>query len=129
VSDDRTGAAVESAKWDTVRNDLESALLGQLDTGSKLAARVAAYGGGSGNKPAVRGVIDGASGELVVTIKCADRIGRLAEILTVLHDCGLDIGLAKIDSREGEVVDTFHVVGTHGDIDALEHRIASSLSP
>jgi len=129
VRDDRTGAAVEDVKWDTVRNDLESALLGRLDTGSKLAARAAAYGSVGGDKPAVRGVIDDASGELVVTIKCADRVGRLAEILTVLHDCGLDIGLAKIDSREGEVVDTFHVVGPHDDIAALENRIASSLDP
>jgi len=129
VRDDRTGAPVESAKWDTMRNDLESALLGRLDTGSKLAARAAAYASGSGAKPSVRGVIDGASGELVVTIKCADRVGRLAEILSVLHDCGLEIGLAKIDSREGEVVDTFHVEGAQGDIAALEHRIASSLSP
>jgi [protein-PII] uridylyltransferase len=129
VRDDRTGAAVEGAKWDTMRNDLESALLGRLDTSSKLAARAAAYASGSGEKPSVRGVIDGASGELVVTIKCADRVGRLAEILSVLHDCGLEIGLAKIDSREGEVVDTFHVEGAQGDIAALEHRIASSLSP
>jgi [protein-PII] uridylyltransferase len=129
VRDDRTGAPVESAKWDTLRRDLESALLGGLETGSKLAARAAAYAGGSGDKPTVRGVIDGASGELVMTIKCADRVGRLAEILSVLHDCELEIGLAKIDSREGEVVDTFHVAGAQGDIAALEHRIASSLSP
>jgi [protein-PII] uridylyltransferase len=129
VRDDRTGNPVESGKWESLRSDLEAGLHGELDTGSKLAERAAAYGQVGGVEPVVRGSIDAASGDLVVTVKCADRIGRLSEILAVLNDCGLDIRLAKIDSRAGEVIDTFHVSGPYDieDIDSLEHRLASAI--
>lgn len=129
VQDDRTASRVVSEKWDAVRADLEFGLRGELDTGSKVAARAAAYGAGGGPKPRVSGSIDRASGDLVLTVKCADRIGRLAEILGVLGDYGLDIRLAKIDSREGEVIDTFHVTSEAADIESLEHRLASAISP
>lgn len=134
VRDDRTWGSIEPGRWDSVRADLEGGLLGRLDTGSKLAARAAAYDGGGDDKPDVRGSFDAASGDLVMMVTCADRVGRLAEILAVLDDCGLGIRLAKIDSREGEVVDTFHVGGVvelDGEraLEELEHRIASGLSP
>jgi [protein-PII] uridylyltransferase len=129
VHDDRTGDPVMSEKWDVVRADLEAGLRGELDTGSKVAARAAAYGEGGRSKPVVSGSIDGASGDLVLTVKCSDRIGRLAEILGVLGEYGLDIRLAKIDSREGEVIDTFHVTSEATDIESLEHRLASAISP
>ena len=133
VRDDRTGDVVKEERWDSLRADIEAGLLGQLDTGSKVAARAAAYEESRGEEPVVRGAIDAASGDLVLTVKCTDRIGRLAEIITVLNDCGLDIRLAKIDSREGEVVDTFHVAadgpGASDEIGALERRIAGAISP
>ena len=67
---------------------------------------------------------------MVVVVKCSDRIGRLAEILGVLDECGLDIRLAKLDSREGEVVDTFHVIdAVPSDLVDLERRIAGAITP
>ena len=129
VQDDRTGGGVMSGRWDAVRSDLEAGLRGELDTGSKVAARAAAYGEGGGPKPVVSGAIDGASGDLVLTVKCSDRIGRLAEILGVLSDYGLDIRLAKIDSREGEAIDTFHVTSVATDIETLEHHLSGAISP
>ena len=72
-------------------------------------------------------------GDLVVVVKCSDRIGRLAEILGVLDVCGLEIRLAKLDSREGEVIDTFHVGPGPSmadlDLTGLEQRIAESVTP
>lgn len=132
VRDDRTGDLVREERWESLRDDIEAALSGDLDTGSKVAERAAAYEESVGEKPVVRGSVDPASGDLVMTIKCADRIGRLAEILTVLGNCGLEIRLAKIDSREGVVIDTFHVserINEEGAIRELEHRIASALQP
>jgi [protein-PII] uridylyltransferase len=132
VRDDRTGDMVTSDKWVSLRADLEAGLLGRLDTGSKLAARAAAYGQIGGDKPVVSGAVDAASGDLVLTIKCADRIGRLAEILSVLSVSDLEIRLAQIDSREGEVIDTFHVSAgapSVEDIASLEHLLASSINP
>lgn len=133
VRDDRTGAPVEPDKWDSLRSDIEEGLLGALDTGSKLAIRASAYEQGGRDEPVVRASIDAASGDLVVTVKCADRIGRLAEILAVLHECDLDIRLAKIDSREGEVIDTFHVSSAQpmeepAGFGSLAQRIAGALA-
>lgn len=131
VRDDRTGGAIDPAKWDSVRADLEAGLRGDLDTGSKMAARAAAYDRGGDVEPMARGAIDPASGDLVLTINCGDRIGRLAEILTAINSCGLDIHLAKIDSREGEAIDTFHVGGEFDPdaIEELEQCVAGALSP
>jgi [protein-PII] uridylyltransferase len=131
VRDDRTGGDVDPGKWGRVGQDLDAGLLGRLDTGDKVAARAAAYRETGGEKPEVTGAIDKASGDLVFTVKCADRIGRLAEILATFGDCGLDIRLAQIDSRAGEVVDTFHVVGSEPglDIKSMEQRLSSALVP
>ncbi len=134
VRDDMTNRPVSRAKWDRTRLDTESALAGELDTESKVVARMEAYQRpGEGRRPMARVSTDQATGDVVVTIQCADRIGRLAEILGVLFDCGLEIRLAKLDSRGGELVDTFHV-GSHAissqEIESgrLEDRIAASIS-
>lgn len=134
VRDDRTGDAISSAKWVRLGADVEAALAGDLDTESKVAARAEAYSSVTGTGVACRVEVslDEASGDGVITIKCSDRIGRLAEILTVLRQCGLDIRLAKLESRSGEVVDTFHVSGEGLPTDPvqsarLERRIEASI--
>lgn len=131
VRDDRTGEQVASEKWASVRADLEAGLLGELDTGSKVAARAAAYRDSSGIRPVVRGSFDRASGDLVLIVKCSDRIGRLAEILNVLSEHDLAIRLAKIDSREGEVIDTFHMSSVPDalNIESLESQLAGAIAP
>lgn len=134
VRDDVTGAAVPEKRWLRARSDVIAALSGELDTGSKVAAREAAYGSGdsAGAAPVVQVSVDNASGETVVTVRATDRIGRLAEILSGLSSCGLEIRLALLDSRGGEIVDTFHVSGPRPRDEAairhLEHRIAASIA-
>lgn len=132
VRDDRTKTRVPAERWSQVRADIESALAGELDADSKVATRAAAYPESAVvEKPSARAGIDPASGDLVVTVKCSDRIGRLAEILAVLNECGLEIRLAKLDSREGELIDTFHVDpdGPTEDLASLQQRIARAISP
>ncbi len=135
VRDDRTGGTVPGERWDRVRVDVEAGLLGQLDTDDRVAIRAAAYPlpEASRPRPSARISIDPATADLVVVVKCSDRIGRLAEILGVLDGFGLEIRLAKLDSREGEVIDTFHV-GTGPsmadlDLPGLEQRISDSVMP
>ncbi|HWL50725.1 MAG TPA: hypothetical protein VNT92_12675, partial [Acidimicrobiia bacterium] len=117
------------------RVDVEAGLLGQLDTDNRVATRAAAYplSEVSRPQPSARISTDPATGELVVVVKCSDRIGRLAEILGVLDGIGLEIRLAKLDSREGEVIDTFHVgtgMSMAGlDPGGLEQLIADSMTP
>jgi [protein-PII] uridylyltransferase len=135
VRDDRTGGRVPGERWDRVRLDVEAGLLGHLDTDNRVAMRAAAYPTPdlSRPQPSARISTDPATGDLVVVVKCSDRIGRLAEILGVLDACGLDIRLAKLDSRAGEVIDTFHVgtgPSTAGlELTGLEQRIADSVTP
>lgn len=130
VRDDRTLGSVDDGKWSSFRADLEQALSGNIDIAAKLANRVAAYPPSPGTMPAAHASIDSASEDLVITVECSDRIGRLSEIFSALQDCGLDIRLAKLDSREGGVVDSFHVVGGEvGRIEDLERRIAEAISP
>lgn len=129
VRDDRTRTTIDPARWDVFRSDLEGAVAGRLDTRGKLAALAAVHRSEIGAAPVVTVGTDGATGHLVVTVKCADRVGRLAEIITVLDECGLEVRLAKIEGREGEVVDTFHFAGGVDDVAALEHRISTTLKP
>jgi [protein-PII] uridylyltransferase len=132
VRDDRTGGSVPADRWARARVDIEAALAGELDTESKVAERAAAYPTSSPGvaKPSVDGSFDAATGDLVLTIKCADRIGRLAEILDALHRCGLEIRLAKLDSRGEQLVDTFHVRSDSDvDIEHLEALVAGSITP
>jgi [protein-PII] uridylyltransferase len=132
VRDDRTGGQVRAERWDSWRGDIEAVFIGEIDIGSKVALRAAAYDRPAGERAIVRGSVDAATGDLVLTVKCTDRIGRLAEILTALGDCGLEIRLAKIDSRQGEVIDTFHVTGVVAkpvDVSGLEDRLATAISP
>jgi [protein-PII] uridylyltransferase len=135
IRDDRTGGMVPGERWDRVRVDVEAGLLGQLDADNRVAIRAAAYPMSevSRPRPSARISTDPATGDLVVVVKCSDRIGRLAEILGVLDGLGLEIRLAKLDSREGEVIDTFHI-GTDPsmaglDPTGLEQLIADSVTP
>lgn len=135
VRDDRTGGMVPAERWDRVRLDVEAGLLGELDTDNRVSTRAAAYPipDLSRPRPSARISTDPATGDLVVVVKCSDRIGRLAEILGVLDVCGLEIRLAKLDSREGEVIDTFHVGSGPStadlDLSRLEQQIADSVTP
>jgi [protein-PII] uridylyltransferase len=135
VRDDRTGSPVRSERWERARTDIEAGLEGIVDTGSKVAERASAYekAGDFAGRPRVECLVDSATDHLVVVIKCSNRIGRLAEILAVLGDSGLEIRLAKLDSRGDELVDTFHVRGDRAiersTLTMLERQIAVGLTP
>lgn len=136
VRDDRTGESVPADRWDQVREDINSALAGELDAQTKVADRARAYSTVEGLEvdPRVQISVDEGSEEWIVMVKCSDRIGRLAEILSVLSEADLEITLAKLDSRGGEVVDTFHVhgpslPGDEAERADLERRLQASIRP
>ena len=127
---------MQAERWDRTRRDLEAALAGDLDTASKVSTRAAAYAAEAASGILrVEAGVDPASQDTVITIHCSDRIGRLAEILDALYRAGLEIRLAKLDSRGGEIVDTFHVRKHESPIDdpdallSLEERISRSIEP
>lgn len=133
VHDDRTGGAVRPERWDRARSDLEQALRGEIDAFAKVEARAAAYPAPDDDKPVVRCAVDPATGDVVVAVRCADRIGRLAQILHVIGRAGLDVRLAKLDSRGDQLVDTFHVRTeepvSRESLDDLARLIAGSITP
>jgi [protein-PII] uridylyltransferase len=137
VRDDRTGGSVSNDRWARTRKDLEATVAGELDTETKVAARAAAYARDSAPRFAleVDASIDPASEDTVITVHCTDRVGRLAEILTALYRAGLEIHLAKLDSRGGQVIDTFYVrkdgepVHDRALLEELEDSIAQAMEP
>lgn len=136
VRHDRTGGEIGDERWGRARRDVEAAVGGQLDIVSKMEERASAYQSLTApvRKPTVDCSTDPATGDVVVVVKCSDRIGRLAEILGALGECGLDVRLAKLDSRGEELVDTFHVRADGGmsDLDSMEglgQLIAAGITP
>lgn len=111
VHDDMTGGPLAPEKWKRIAEDARAALAGDLDTTGKVEARAHAYASANPSHvlPRVEISHDEATGDPVITIRCSDRVGRLAQILTALIDSGAEIRLAKLDSRGGELLDTFHV--------------------
>ncbi len=133
VRDDRSGGRVRDERWESARKDLEAAVGGELDTHSKVVARASAYPATADRKPRAECWFDSATGDMVVSIRCADRIGRLAEILDILARSGLEVRLAKLDSRGDELVDTFHVrsdgvTTPDDDLEAIARLIEDSMS-
>lgn len=136
VRDDRTGGAVAAERWERTRSDIDRAVRGELDTTGKVARRASAYEpvNPPDREPRVDCSVDPATGDFVILVKCSERIGRLAEILAALGECGLEVRLAKLDSRGDELIDTFHVRRdtTDGDVETmrgLESQIASRIAP
>lgn len=111
VVDDRTGEPVAPERWRRIERDLVDAVQGTLDPTALLASRARVYRNGSRPTTPVRVTLpEGASSRFtVVEVRCPDRIGRLAEIAAALYGAGLDIALARLDTRAGEVIDTFYV--------------------
>ncbi len=110
VTDDRLGGSVPTGRWDAVEGDLAAVTAGERDLSADLERRSLAYRH-EGPEISTRVTIrpHASARATVVEVRCADRIGRLAEIVAALYAEDLDIWRATLDIRTGEVIDTFHV--------------------
>jgi UTP:GlnB (protein PII) uridylyltransferase len=65
----------------------------------------------------------------VLEIRAPDRVGLLATFAEALHSEGLDVHLARVDTRAGEAIDIFHVrrlglpVRTESELTAMCRRL------
>lgn len=132
VRDHRPSGTDRVERWDRLREDLQRSLTGESSPSEKVRARAGAYPspGPAREQVVVEAGPDAMSGELTISVRCPDVIGRLAEILGILEELHLEIRLAKVDVRGGEVVDTFHLRSRPDDLDLriLEREIASRIS-
>ncbi len=62
----------------------------------------------------------------IVELRGADRAGFLADVCGALADLGLDITLAKLDTRSGRALDVFYV---DPPLDDVERLVAALTSP
>ncbi len=73
-----------------------------------MAEKRAAYGRtGPVSPPEVR--VHPSSGGLTIDIRAADRVGLLHDLAAAMATLGLEVDLAKIDTRGGEALDIFEV--------------------
>lgn len=133
VADDRTGKPVEPERWDRVMTDLATALEDEGALRPAIADRVRAYRRHDEDQSPVE-VRTGRSGRnTVVEVRAPDRIGLLLDTVEALHDAGLDVRLAKIDTMGAQARDLFHVrrsgvpIKEESELSALRTRIRDRL--
>ncbi|MGI8550269.1 MAG: ACT domain-containing protein [Dehalococcoidia bacterium] len=124
--EDALGNMLDDRRWSRVREDMTRAIHGELALEQLLREKAYAYRHvnphpaspvrGRGVEVAAVSLpvevmvdVDGSDSLSVVEVHCGDRIGLLSDIARVLFEVGLDIRLAKIDTRGREVVDSFYV--------------------
>lgn len=112
---------------DDIARDLRAALDGSIDIDTLVAAKTAAYA-----RPfaglVVRTPIDPTLRFTAIEVRCGDRPGVLFDIVDELYDAGLDVRMARIDTRGDEVRDLFYVLRSGEpirDVNELQPLIAA----
>ncbi|MDP2624205.1 MAG: HD domain-containing protein [Actinomycetota bacterium] len=133
VADDQTGATVAPDRWDRVAEDLVAALNGKRDLRPAIRERVRAYRRHGDARSLIEVRTDGTGRHTVIEVRAPDRVGLLMDIVEALHDEGLDVHLAKIDTMGGQARDLFHVrrvgapIRSESELAALRSRIRDRL--
>ncbi len=100
---------VTQERWTRVSEELSAALSGDLDLESRLRAKAQRYEPVSAGAGRARVRVSDDGRRTAIEIKTRDRIGLLHDLLRAVHELGLDLDLARIDTRANEAVDTFLV--------------------
>jgi [protein-PII] uridylyltransferase len=125
VVDSRGADMIGATRWPGVREDLGAAVAGRLDLEERLARKRADYRS-PGSGPAEVEVF-GSGPSLVIEVRTADRIGLLYQLARALAELGLDVRLAKIDTRNGRAVDVFTVRDPLSDRDHRAPQVREAL--
>lgn len=94
--------------WQAIEADLGHALVGSVDVASALGRKRAAY---SPADPAIVPSVElhRSGRDVDVEVRINDRIGLLHDLAATLAALGLEIRLAKVDTRGSRAVDVFTV--------------------
>ncbi|MEA1902629.1 MAG: HD domain-containing protein [Actinomycetota bacterium] len=133
VLDDRNGEAVTPQVWPKVAHTLEEIEASGLDVTTTVRQRAQAYETKATSAVAVTIRHDLSVKHLAVEVRSPDRIGLLADLIAALYSEGLDLKLARIDTRGSEAIDVLYldrasVPKTAGELDALCRRLEDSIT-
>ncbi len=122
--EDGLGRKIDESVWKDVAVEVAAVMRGEHDLTPHLAAKSRAYDLPATGTIPVRVEVDpsAAASDTVIEVHCLDHVGRLHTIARTLHDVGLDVRIAKIETRGDEVVDTFYVREADGTPLAGEER-------
>ena len=95
---------------------MPSAIAGEFPIEQRLAETREAYRGEPPAPIPTSVTVDNSGSEdySILEIRAADRLGLLYAITNVLHEVGLDIHMAKVNTLGHEIVDAFYVRRANG---------------
>lgn len=96
-------------EWSSVIHDLRAAYSGRLAVEARLERKARDYRTGGPVDVAIRILQEASSHSTIVEVRGPDVLGLLYGIVAGLSDLDLNIHVAKVDTREGRVVDVFYV--------------------
>ena len=122
------GEALEPELWPAIAQDVQSALQGKLPLADLLGARPLP----AEEAESIRVSVDNSASQFfsVVEVRAPDQVGLLYRIAHALHELGLDIHQARIDTHPEGVLDVFYVWDLKGEklTAPNAHRAAQSLT-
>ena len=123
---DALGIGIDDRRWGRILQAVPDALAGTFNIDERLAELRASYPTPPpADVPTVVYIDNNASREYtILEVSAADRRGLLYGITHLLHERGIDIHLAKVDTIGPEVVDAFYIRRANGlridDADEME---------
>ncbi len=133
---DALGYGIDDARWPRIGEHLVSAFAGVFDLEQRLqgARQARRHAGHPTVAPIVHIDNSGPDGYSVIEVNAEDRVGLLHAIASALHEIGLDIHLAKVDTFGHEVADAFYVLRENGrrveapdEIERVRRRIVEAI--
>lgn len=109
VRDDRTGATVEPDRWARVQTTLAGPEPDGPAVRDLVRQRAAAYDSRRQMPVTVRPRPELPQLNTVLEVRAADRVGLLVDVVEALYAEGLDLHLARIDTRANQAIDVLHV--------------------
>ena len=113
---DALGVGIDERRWDRILQAVPAALKGEFKIDERLAEVRASYPAPPlADVPTVVHIDNTASRDYtILEVSTADRRGLLYGVTKLLHERGIDIHLAKVDTIGPEVVDAFYIRRENG---------------
>ena len=113
---DALGVGIDDRRWERILQAVPAALAGEFSIEERLAEVRSSYPAPPlADVPTVVHIDNAASRDYtILEVSTADRRGLLYGVTRLLHDSGIDIHLAKVDTIGPEVVDAFYIRRANG---------------